>query len=158
MSYTSSNVTHLITPIRAWSWSLCICSKVVQCNNSRSWLNSFDNQLAILSTGWMGCISSSSYWHYGNQHWSRLKPFQLLTFDFSSYSLFFQPDLALPPTYLPTYLPAYLSTYLPYYLHTCLPTYLPTYPSTYLPIYLLAYPPTHLPTYHLCNANIHWWI
>jgi hypothetical protein len=86
----------------------------------------------------MGHIFSSGSRHYVNQHWSTVKPFQLLTFDFSFQSLFSQPDLPTLPTYLPTYLP--------YYLHTCLSTYLPTYL------------PTHLPTYHLPNANIQWWI
>jgi hypothetical protein len=134
MSYPSSIVTHLITLIRAWSRLLCICSKVVQCNNSRSCLNSFNN---FYSCHRMGHISSSSYWHYGNQHWTRVKPFQLLTFDFSCQSLLFQPDLPLPPTYLPIYQPTFLIIYILAYLHTKLlthlPTLLPTYPPTFLP-------------------------
>jgi len=89
----------------------------------------------------MGHIFSSGSRHSVNQHWSTVKPFQMLTFDFSLQSLFSQPDLPTLPTYLPTYSPIDLTSLLPTYLITYIPAYLPIY----LHAYLSAHPPSYVP-------------
>jgi hypothetical protein len=113
--------------------------------NQPPWLH----QLALLSTGWVTFlhpVTDTMVTNIGAE--SNL--FSCWPLIFSYWSLFFQPDLALPPTYLPTYLPIYQSTFFIIYILACLHTYL----LTHLPTCLPTYPPTFLPTTYAMLTSI----